>query len=213
MSVKMNGTQSKNEAFIARQIRKGRSPQALYDIGVGLKTEWQTLGEIFPQMEICACDPNPAVISNLQQRHFSGKLLQVAIGPEAVPQTLYDTPNNPGNATLLPLSESKPICETEVWTLDHFDDAMGNPAEILLWLDIEGYELTALKSGPRLLASGRVRWINLEEARPGICRGRGWCAAADLQRHLEAYDSVRTAEYNRHATHQDVIYVRRGEVC
>jgi hypothetical protein len=102
-------------------------------------------------------------------------------------------------------------CEVKVWTLDRFDEQMGQPERILLWIDIEGNELAAFRSGPRLLASGRVRWINLEERCAGHRPAEGWCDPRELDSFLTLNGYKRVAEYNRHATHQDVIYIHKDE--
>ena len=64
---------------------------------------------------------------------------------------------------------------------------------------------------PKLLASGRVRWINLEERRNGHRPAPGWCDPQKLQTFLTDHGFLRIADYNRHATHQDVIYVHKEE--
>jgi hypothetical protein len=43
------------------------------------------------------------------------------------------------------------------------------------------------------------------------CPASGWCDPRDLHAFLADHGYVRIADYNRHPTHQDVIYVHHGE--
>jgi hypothetical protein len=56
-----------------------------------------------------------------------------------------------------------------------------------------------------------VRWINLEERRGGDRPVEGWCNPQELHDSICQNGYLRVAEYNRYSTHQDVIYVHRGE--
>jgi FkbM family methyltransferase len=201
--------QARNETYISRFIRG--TPDAMYDIGVGPKSEWRTLGAKFPAMRIYGCEPEPKQHAKLLNAKFPGPLAQVAIGETAGVATLHVPTHNAMCGSLFPVPYANATCEVEVWTLDYFDEQNCLPARILLWLDIEGSELAALRSGRHLLASGRVRWINLEERRAGHRPAEGWCDPGELHAFLIENGYQRVAEYNRHATHQDVIYVHKDE--
>jgi FkbM family methyltransferase len=201
--------QALNETYISRFIRG--TPDAMYDIGVGPKSEWQTLGAKFPAMSIYGCEPEPNQHAKLLKANFPGPLAQVAIGETEGVATLYVPTHDLMCGSLHPVPYANATREVQVWTLDRFDEQMGQPNRILLWLDIEGSELAALRSAPRLLASGRVRWINLEERRDGHRPADGWCDPRELEAFLTKSGYKRVAEYNRHATHQDAIYVHKDE--
>ena len=201
--------QQKYESVICRFIRG--APESLYDIGVGPKTEWRTLGRKYPRMRVFGCEPHPIQYAKLLQAEFPGPLAQVAIGEQEGVATMHYATHDLKVASLFPVPYANATCEVEVWSLDRFDVNMGAPERILLWLDIEGSELSALRSGPRLLASGRVRWINLEERRGGHCPADGWCDPKVLHAFLTDHGYLRVADYNRHPTHQDAIYVHREE--
>ncbi|MEX2139800.1 MAG: FkbM family methyltransferase [Pirellulales bacterium] len=201
--------QALNESFICRFIRA--EPEALYDIGVGPKTEWQTLGAKYPSMRIFGCEPNPIQHANLVGAKFPGPLIAAAIGEMEGVATLHYPSDDLKRGSLLPVDYADAKCPVEVWSLDRFDEAMGRPDRILLWMDVEGYELSALRSGRRLLESGRLRWINLEERRGGDRPAEGWCDPQELHEFLCSNGYVRVADYNRYSTHQDAIYVHRDE--
>lgn len=204
--------QALNETYISRFIRG--VPNAMYDIGVGPKSEWQTLGAKFPTMRIYGCEPEPNQHAKLLKAKFPGPLAQVAIGETEGVATLHVPTHDLMCGSLYPVPYANKTCEVKVWTLDRFDEQMGQPDRILLWIDIEGSELAAFRSGPRLLASGRVRWINLEERRAGHRPAEGWCDPGELHAFLIESGYKRVAEYNRHATHQDAIYIHKGEpIC
>lgn len=198
------------ESVVCRFVRGG-APGALYDLGVGPKTEWRTLSRKYPTMRCFGCEPLPSQYEQLIQAGFPGPLAQVAIGDREGTQLLHYSPTDVKVASLFPVPYAAATCEVKVWTLDRFDENMGQPDRILLWMDIEGSELAALRGGPRLLASGRVRWINLEERRNGHQPAEGWCDPKELHAYLTGSGFVRVADYNRHPTHQDAIYVLKDE--
>jgi FkbM family methyltransferase len=202
-------TQQLYEAVIAKFIRG--APLALYDIGVGPKSEWRALRKRYRKLKVYGCEPHPATYQTLLRDGFPGPLLNVAIGEADDTATLFDIADDAKRASLLPLGDSERQIPTDVWTLDRFDREMGRQDRILLWMDIEGTELAALRGGTELLDSGRVRWINLEERRNGDCPAAGWTDPAELHSFLTSHGFVRAADYNRHPTHQDAIYVHREE--
>jgi hypothetical protein len=62
--------QQQRERFIAQYIVQ--PPVALYDIGVGPKTEWEELPKLWPNMKVYGCEPHPAIYRELIRRHFPG---------------------------------------------------------------------------------------------------------------------------------------------
>ncbi|QDU76874.1 hypothetical protein Pan97_39310 [Bremerella volcania] len=201
--------QQQYESVICRFIHG--VPGALYDIGVGPKTEWRTLSRKYSAMHVFGCEPHPVQHEKLLDADFPGPLARVAIGENEGAATLHVPTHDLKCCSLLPVPYANATCQVEVWTLDRFDVNMGEQERILLWLDIEGSELSALRSGRRLLASGRVRWINLEERRGGHCPATDWCDPKALDAFLTKQGYVRVADYNRHSTHQDAIYVHKDE--
>lgn len=200
--------QQQNEAYISRYVNG--TPRAMYDIGVGHKTEWQTLKDIYPKMRLFGCEPNPKQYRELSDT-FTGSLRQVAIsGAEGL--ITLNVAKALGQSSIFDISyaERKEVVQTI--TLDQFDEYAGKPDRILLWIDIEGAELIAFKSAPNLMKSGRVKWINLEERREGQNPGKGWADAEELKTFLTQCNYKRVVEYNRHVTHQDVIYVHDSEI-
>lgn len=201
--------QQTHESVICRFIRG--TPGALYDIGVGPKSEWQTLTRKYPSMCVFGCEPYPVQHQKLLKANFPGPLAKVAIGENEGVAMLYVPTHNLGRCSLFPVPYASTNFEVSVWSLDRFDANMGQPDRILLWIDIEGSELSALRSGPQLLGSGRIRWINLEERRNGHQPAEGWCDPEELHEFLTEHGYVRVADYNRHPTHQDAIYVHEDE--
>jgi FkbM family methyltransferase len=193
------------EAVICRFIRK--PPAALYDIGVGPKSEYNTLKRIYPKMEVFGCEPLVKHYGLIGK--FPGTLWPVAIG-EGMCAEIYYEQNQELTASMLTRTEQSESCTVPMWSLDELDAAAHHQKRILLWMDIEGMELEALKTGERLLESHRVRWINLEE-RIGENVPEGWCTSEQLTEYLDFYGYSRVREYNRHTAHMDVIYVSRHE--
>ncbi|MCK5607727.1 FkbM family methyltransferase [Candidatus Pacearchaeota archaeon] len=207
----MENKQEFMEQWISRYITEGKPPKTMYNIGVGPKSEAISLEKLYPGMDIYGCEPLIHLYPKETQKDFPGLVLGVAIGSEDGIQEINYDPNDLLDACMIGNQEKLTATESvRVMTLDHFDHFLGNPTRILLWMDIEGMELKALESGMELLGSHRVRWINLEERLPNHVP-EGWCHPKDIESLLKKFGFEKTAEYNRHTEHQDVIYVNKGE--
>lgn len=196
------------ERQITRCVKN--APVALYDIGVGPKTEWRTLRDAWPELRLFGCEPYPPTYEKLAPswRELGGSLLNVAISD--YPATLHYEPSNPKISSLLPVHKRLThSMSVPALTLNAFDALCGRQRSVLLWMDIEGYELQALLSGRKLMESGRVRWVNLEErVTPGP--HPEWTRREQLDSQLRAWGYVRVGHYNSHESHRDVIY-RHGD--
>jgi len=194
--------QEVQEAFISRCIQG--APTTLYNIGVGPKSEYLTLKTIYPEMAVFGCEPLVSQYKGLKKR-FNGELLEVAIGTKSGKSKIYFEEGKELCASMLKKGAGRQSKKIDVITLDEFDELCGKPERILLWADIEGMELSMLKSGPKLLASGRVRWINMEEHKADTE------TIESINALLEKVAFERTIEYNKHPGHQDVLYVHKDE--
>jgi len=205
-------TQRQHEKTICKFIR-GAAPNTLYDIGVGPKSEWRTLREEYPRLKVFGCEPHPKMYADLLAAKFPGPLYPVAISDQQGRAKFHVAASNRMCSSLLPIpyANDGAAIEVDCITLDEFDAMAGKPDRIVLWIDIEGAELAAFRGGAELLASGRVRWINLEERRNGHKPTEGWADPLEVHNLLKAAGYVRTAKYNKHPTHQDVIYKHHAE--
>lgn len=199
--------QRRLELFITKYIKS--PPGALYDIGVGPKSEWKTLGEYYTNMKIFGVEANPRMCESIMGEGFPGILLNNAVFNEPGIMELKIYREDGLDASVLPI-KSRKISATylvDCITLDEADIKFGNQDEILLWMDIEGAELAALMSGTSLLNSGRVKWINLEvRENPPWDQG---CKASEVDSFLVLHGYFKVAEYNKHphVGHYDVIYI------
>lgn len=199
-----------------RVITSWAKPQvALYDVGVGPKTEWRALSEKWSGIKLFGCEPYPPTYERLVPgwKQLGGQLLNVAISPPGRTCTLHYRPDDPKICSLLPVEQrlTRSMIVPSM-TLDDFDELAGWQEAVLLWMDIEGFELQALRSGEKLMASGRVRWLNLEERlSPGP--HPEWTDRHELDAFLRDHGYTRMCDYNRHGTHQDCIYKHKDEPC
>jgi FkbM family methyltransferase len=213
MNERQMSQQQQHEQAIVRLIRPGptKRPAALYDIGVGPKSEWDTLARHYPDMKIVGCEPSPDMRNLVIERGFTGELFPVAIDETAGSRSFTIHPSMPMASGFIREFANAQRITVETWTLDQFDEAAGFAEDILLWMDIEGMELPALRGGKRLLESGRVKWINLEERR-GAIPCPEWTDPRELHRFLNSVGFSRRCDYNRHPTHQDAIYIHISEL-
>ena len=160
------------EQLISLLIPDG-PPSAMYDLGVGPYAEFQTLKEIWPDMQVFACEPDPYEFLQALPlvEAIGGKLVRVAIvgrDKSGLDVDFHTCDPGQGGGSLHDLgSNGRGIIRTLGWSLDDFDIWAISQSNIihdriLLWADIEGSELEMLRGGQELLRSGRVHWINLE---------------------------------------------------
>ncbi len=199
--------QRKREQRIAEYVT--RPPRVLYDVGVGAKSEWRFLPEVFPGLQVVGVEPNPQQCDWLRDHGFYGMLHQVALGSESGRRRLYLTPDHPNVSSFFDTPGATSSIDVEVWTLDELDERSGRPDGLMLWMDCEGAELQVLQSGPQLMSSGRVRWLNLE-VRDSV-PAPGWATAASVHAHLTEIGYVRVTEYGHCQSHRDVIYRHADE--
>lgn len=190
---------------ICRYLKK--EPAALYDIGVGDKTEWKNLKEQYPFLRVYGCEPNHTLYDKLIDI-FPGSLAPLAVGSEAGPKTLYIPEGKPMSASLYKTEDTEREFRVAVITLDQFDLWAAEQQDIILWLDIEGSELSALKSGMRLLRSGRILAINLEVRDEAVVPG--WATSKEIDDLLTSLDFKLVKTYLNNVSHRDVIYVPKG---
>ena len=191
-----------DESYVCTFIQE--PPLAMYDVGVGGKSEWKTFLSRYPSMKLFGCEPHAGQYQSLMADGFPGTLLNAAIG--AMPgKVKLHAADEPMWSSLFKTSVAKEERCVHCLTLDDFDERAGKPDQILLWMDIEGSELVALESGLRLLKSGRVVWINVETRDQPPCDG--WCDAVSVRNLLNDHGYVKAADYNKHPTHRDEIYV------
>ena len=190
----MERTRTTAEKTILEFIKE--TPKAMYDIGVGIYAEWETLKLAFPSMEVFGCEPHPGEFQVLEPI-YTGMLWQIGVGETSGKKILYLSETSEGRSSLLPYTGGN-IAEVDIVTLDEFDAMAGKPDKILLWMDIEGGELSALKGGTELLSSGRVEWINLETRNwvPQNFVDMGYPVTSQIDEYLAKFGYVHTLRYN-----------------
>lgn len=185
------------------------TPETLYNIGVGplSKSEWKHIKDKEPSIEIFGCEPNPPLFLELLPQ-FNGRLLNVGISDKpSIALHVADGLDAFGRSSIFPVSGMDKTVEVPCMTLDEFDRRAGEPSNIILWMDIEGSELIALKSGKELLESGRVSVINLEVR--ATSEIEEWPTSDEIAEYLESVGYPLTITYNDHGTHRDAIYQRK----
>ena len=130
----------------------------LYNIGVGPKSECDTINNKYKKIDFYGVEANPAMYEAVRDT-FPGKILQAAVseaGRGNFADFFIHEPIEMASG-LVPhsyeIGEGAPEpLKVPAMNLDEFDEEVGRQEGVILWMDIEGYELNALKSGPNLLA-------------------------------------------------------------
>jgi len=200
----------KLETMICEYIRG--VPKAFYDIGVGLKTEWLHIPLKYPDIKVFGCEPCKVTREAVIEKGFKGdnyKMFPVGIGAPDQTQAKLRVGHQVGSrdASIHPIPNFAREETIDLITLDQFDKKCGKPESIILWMDIEGYELIALESGPELMKSGRVRWINLEVHINPKAKIASWPDPMEIHDFLNKHGYKMVKQYNNHGTHHDRVYV------
>ncbi len=205
----------KNEEVICRFIHHNAPPKVLLDVGVGPKTEYLTLLEHYPDMRLIGLEPCIPTFLELIPK-FSGILLPYGAWHEETCLELYISDNNLEISSVFPHKNNEEKTQKiYTKTLDSIDKHLGYLDRILLWMDVEGAELMALKGAKNLLLSKRIKWINLE-VRDHWSRTDA-CVKQDIDELLIPLGYREKLQYNHHnrgtkAEHRDVIYVHEDEL-
>jgi FkbM family methyltransferase len=191
----------KNETYLVRFLNK-KEKYTLYDIGVGPKSEYISLSKEL-NLKIFGTEPDPRQFEIIKKKfiELNGTLFDFAISDEPLDnifeKKIYLQKDNFLNAGFK-RPEIGSAINVKLKTLDNFDALCNQAKNIILWMDIEGYELKALKSGKSLLSSRRVKIINLEIRRDKI---DDWSTKEEIEFFLRKYNYRKLSEYNFHSTH------------
>lgn len=188
---------------------------SVYDIGVGPKTEYLTIIKKYPSLKFFGVEANPTIYKKILENNFPGILFNKAIAQSGLGTfvTYFTHKENLMASGLIPYDWAKDgeQYQVEAMTLDEFDNLNQTQENILLWMDIEGYELNALKSGKNLISSGRVKILNLEVRSEWNGKKNG-CTEFQIDNYLNSVGYEKKFVYNHYplSHHHDAIYVLKG---
>jgi len=186
--------------------------KTFYDIGVGPRAEYLIIKQHFQDVDFFGLEANPAMFEQVVNK-FPGTILPLAVSKTPGDVTFVIHEQNVMASGLIPYDNSSDGEKINVpsITLDEFDQKFNSQDDILLWMDIEGYELNALQSGTKLLQSGRVKLLNLE-VRPRWNHKPDGCTEAEIDDLLSTFRYKKIFVYDHHPSsrHHDAIYVHES---
>jgi FkbM family methyltransferase len=187
------------------------TPTTVVQVGVGQNhDEVDVMREWWGDFNLIGFEAHLGIAESIQQR-YPGELHAVAVGEKAGTITLHSKRNHKDGTSRFKHAnrETHTIDDVPMTTLDEqFRLPTDLGERVLLWLDCEGGELSALRGGERFVQ--RVAVINLElTSRPP---GPGWCDAMETHRWLVKRGFIRqSAHTTRSGSGQcDAVYVRRS---
>lgn len=205
-----------NVKFLSKNI-KGK-PNTLYDIGVGHQPHNEAIAfqQLWPDIDIIGLEPDLKVFCD-RVNEYVGTLYPWGLWKEnAICE--FSVSNYHGWSSLLKPREEwiknadfkldfKQKTLISCVTLDNLDKMLGCPEDIFLWMDIEGAELGALEGGGETLASGRIKWIDVEIShKPRRLEEPSEDMISD---YLRKYNYHKTTGYGNARTHHNVLYEPR----
>lgn len=190
-------------------------PRWLFLGGPADANEAQTARRLWPGIPVVGVEPNPEAVAWQRANGWpsDAPLLHAALtdrhgGTVEVtyePGRLRNARRSDSPDQYVPASASRRITVPAVsidGLTDLLEPTLGPVEDALLWLDIEGSELLALRGAGRLLGGGRVMSINVElmDTIPGVTSG--------VHQLLTAAGYIAVCEWNASAACRDRVYVR-----
>lgn len=143
--------------------RQGFDFAAVVDGGANVGQFARAAAETWPAAYIVSFEPLPDVATRFREALGDrARLVEAALGPEAGTTSFHRTPYSLSSSILKPATGASSDVEVHVVRLDDAlaDTPLGRP--MLLKLDLQGYELEALRGGRATLA--RADAVLLETA-------------------------------------------------
>lgn len=131
--------------------------------GPSTANEAQTAVVTWPNVRVIGVEPNPRC-REWQRANGWPKTARLIAGllsdvPEYTP---FYPVAGPSGGTVIAHDPDAPAIDVAAFTIDQLDDLYGPLEDVLLWLDVEGSEVPALRGAKNLLASGRVLAVSVE---------------------------------------------------
>ena len=153
---------------------EGVTPQWLLLGGPGSASEAQDAVKKWPRIRVIGVEPNPAAVSFQRRMGWpeGEPLVEAALWENVATVPMTNLPDDLCGGDLLHASVYHPVGENDkvagsfpripAVTWDKLDVIYGPFAEAILWMDIEGSELEALRGAEKLFQRGAIRIANLE---------------------------------------------------
>lgn len=179
-------------------------PDHVYIAGVGQNfQEVDVIRERWPDVTFHGVEPNPKVCFD-SARRFPGKIVQTAVGDYVGRAKLQVKRAHKDGSSLFPFDRLS-SCEIEVpittidllWKL-----AVPNA---VLWLDVEGYELPALKGAVGFLSTVDVVNVEMTPMPPG----GEWSSPESVHDFLRDHGFYQQWIHTLRRGQYDAVYVRR----
>ena len=141
---------------------KSFQPTLVVDIGANTGEFIMNARVAYPKASILAFEPHPTAIESLRAKYQNDAQLTiqpVGLGSQSGSSTLYMTAFSPSSSVIKPTTEAQEVSIT-IHTLDQYVDRIPANAQVLIKIDVEGYELEVLRGGVQFLS--RANYVYLE---------------------------------------------------
>jgi len=188
--------------------RLGWRPDLIIQVGIGYNhEEVAVLTMEWPDCQWIGFEPHPDIA---QASNYPGRIYEMAIGSSVDKANLYIKHRHADGSSILPFEGDTRLRKTvEVFqtTIDHALKDVELPDNVLLWLDCEGSELTALVGAKKLMKSSRIKMVNVEMTpnKPSP----NWPDPTQVHRRLSAYGFYRQWVHTLRSGQYDAIYACR----
>jgi len=141
-------------------------PQWLILGGLGNTPDVHRARERWPDVKVVGVDPDPRAVAWQKEHGWPGDapLLEAALAATDARRlmNLSDLCCASLHDAMVKSVKEGDLVGVDCVTLDALDRQRGPFEDCILWLDLEGFEWSALVGGKDLLASGRVYLLNVE---------------------------------------------------
>lgn len=192
----------------------------ILDAGAHIGTESKEFSILLPNATIIACEPVPNLFQVLKantQDHTNIICVQKALSDKRGQEFIHVSQGADGSSSSLLVPEQQKFQHyfphitfpykimVETITLDELAKELNLDHIDCLYLDLQGLELTVLKSGPEIMKTvnviyTEVNYTSVYENTPLYPEVKAW---------MEEHGFVAVAEIMHHSTFGDVLFVRK----
>jgi len=196
--------------------RIGYRPDTVVQVGIGLNhEEVNVLKAEWPECRFIGFEAHPGIASRVRES-YPGEVIGEAVSNQVGDACLCEKLRHKDGSSLfqfdagLSVSNILPVPTT---TLDEGLSGGDGLGDVLLWLDCEGSELSALEGAGKFLQHVRVINIEMTPNPPSPT----WPSTVEVHNYLESEGFLLQWIHTQRGTQYDAIYVRprlfRQEYC
>jgi FkbM family methyltransferase len=172
----------------------------IFDVGANEGRYAEMISSVFPRASLYCFEPHPKSFERLKQRGVDGIFLELALGEEEKPCTLFERVDYPEGSEMASVHETVITelhgvdsikIDVKMQTIDNFVRENNLSQIDFLKIDVEGHELGVLQGARQTIAAGKLKVVQYEFNHPNI---ESKVFMRDFRKELKDYQFFRLVE-------------------